>query len=315
MPLDLRECRLIKTYLVATILATALWWAGLFLTDWVAPMSLGGAYAPSEVGLLLIGDGFSALLIPVGILVALRRQPDLLPALFWIHFGGQGYAFCVSISGAVIDPGASPGMFCMFFSAGAALICAVRVARLPLLWGPFRFKDAQTETVPQLTRRTVVQSCLMWLVFFLLIPLALSSVENLFGWRVFSATMETKIAAGALFTVAGAIGIWGGIEMARRGEGTPLPSVGTRKLVVTGPYRSIRNPMAVLAVIQGICVGVMFDSTLFILYCLLGAFAWDLLVRPLEEAHLTQKFGQEYRDYQQNVRCWLPRPADANQND
>lgn len=306
MPFDLREHRLTTIYAVATMFATVLWWAGLSLTDWMAPLTLGKAFLPFGLLLLILGDAFSAFLLTLGILVALQKKSHLLPALLWIHFGGQGYAFCVSVIGAILDPKASPGMTFMFFSAGAALMFALRATQLPILWGPFRFQDARGESVNQLARRTLVQSAVMWLVFFAAIPVALSVVESAFGWRQLPIEGSVKVAAGLVFILAGSIGIWSGIEMAKRGEGTPLPSAGTRKLVVTGPYRYIRNPMAFLAVIQGICVGVMLSSPLVIAYSVLGGLAWELLVRPLEEAYLTQKFGSEYLSYQQRVRCWIP---------
>jgi protein-S-isoprenylcysteine O-methyltransferase Ste14 len=98
------------------------------------------------------------------------------------------------------------------------------------------------------------------------------------------------------FMAAGAIGISAGMAMARHGQGTPLPSMGAKRLVVIGPYRHVRNPMATLSVLQGVCLGMLMQSGLVIVYSLLGGIAWEILVRPVEEAHLRAKFGQEFLD-------------------
>ena len=50
------------------------------------------------------------------------------------------------------------------------------------------------------------------------------------------------------------------MTMALIGEGTPLPAETARKLVVAGPYRYVRNPMAVAGVIQTASIGLLFGS-------------------------------------------------------
>lgn len=64
--------------------------------------------------------------------------------------------------------------------------------------------------------------------------------------------------------------------------------------------------MALVSIIQGTALGIILNSGLVVVYSLLGAIAWDLLVRPLEEAHLSSKFGSEYEAYRERVRCWIP---------
>lgn len=40
---------------------------------------------------------------------------------------------------------------------------------------------------------------------------------------------------------------------------------------------------------------------------ILGAFAWHLVVRPIEEKDLLQKFGEDYTEYRNSIMCWIPR--------
>jgi protein-S-isoprenylcysteine O-methyltransferase Ste14 len=40
-----------------------------------------------------------------------------------------------------------------------------------------------------------------------------------------------------------------------------------------------------------------------------GAVAWNMLIRPDEEADLAARFGEPYRQYAEQVRCWVPTRA------
>ena len=78
------------------------------------------------------------------------------------------------------------------------------------------------------------------------------------------------------------------------------------RLVIAGPYRRVRNPMAVAGVAQGVAVGLLGTSWLVIVYALAGGVLWHLLVRPLEEQDLASRFGADYQRYRSTVRCWVP---------
>jgi len=71
-------------------------------------------------------------------------------------------------------------------------------------------------------------------------------------------------------------------------------------------YRYVRNPMAVAGIVQGIAVGWYLGSYAVIVYSLVGAVLWHVVVRPVEEAGLNSRFGKTYTEYRQRVRLWLP---------
>jgi len=145
----------------------------------------------------------------------------------------------------------------------------------------------------------------MWVVFLVAIPWAIISVEPKFAAPAFD-PIGMRLIAVLIFCAAGAIGIWCGMSFALLGDGTPLPADTTTKLVVVGPYRYVRNPMAVLGILQGVMVGVFLGSFLVIGYALAGIVAWHLLARPYEEADLEARFGEPYRRYKQAVPLWIP---------
>ncbi len=95
--------------------------------------------------------------------------------------------------------------------------------------------------------------------------------------------------------------------MTREGEGTPLPAACTQRLVIAGAYRFIRNPMALSGICQGVAVGLAIGSPLIMLYAVIGGLWWDILVRPDEEQHLLESFGEPFEKYQSEVPCWRPR--------
>lgn len=76
--------------------------------------------------------------------------------------------------------------------------------------------------------------------------------------------------------------------------------------MTTGPYRYVRNPMAMAGIGQGIAVAIAFDSWPVFIYVILGGLAWQVVVRPHEEADMLERFGQEYESYRGRVRCWWP---------
>ena len=96
-------------------------------------------------------------------------------------------------------------------------------------------------------------------------------------------------------------------RFAIQGLGTPAPVAPPQRLVVTGLYRYVRNPMyvAVTSLIFG--QGLLLGSMALLEYGLvvwLGFFAFVLLY---EEPTLRGKFGKEYEDYRARVPRWIPR--------
>jgi protein-S-isoprenylcysteine O-methyltransferase Ste14 len=91
------------------------------------------------------------------------------------------------------------------------------------------------------------------------------------------------------------------------GKGTLAPWDPTQRLVVVGVYRHVRNPMisGVAAILFGEAVAL--GSVRLLIWCALFLVT-NLVYIPLsEEPGLIQRFGDDYRLYQQNVPRWIPR--------
>lgn len=100
----------------------------------------------------------------------------------------------------------------------------------------------------------------------------------------------------------------------RVGQGTLAPWDPTRKLVVVGPYRHVRNPMISAVALVLLSLSLFKGSWLVAAWT--GAFFCINHVYFLlsEEPGLESRFGQSYRLYKSRVPRWLPmvRPYTGN---
>lgn len=149
-------------------------------------------------------------------------------------------------------------------------------------------------------------------LFFVIAPLMLA---GFIPWWVtqwefrpaFFGVDLTRILGGILIVV-GAPGIVDSFaRFALDGLGTPAPIAPPQKLVVTGLYRYVRNPIyiAVVAVIFG--QALLFGDLRLLWY---GALLWlffHVWVVMIEEPTLKQTFGPEYESFRTHVPRWIPR--------
>jgi protein-S-isoprenylcysteine O-methyltransferase Ste14 len=130
------------------------------------------------------------------------------------------------------------------------------------------------------------------------------------GWRIRAPLLHFYPFRwlGVLLIVAGvAVLLDAFARFALKGLGTPAPVFPTRHLVVSGPYRYVRNSMylAVVAVIVG--QGLLFGDVRVLAYVIVPWLAAHLFVVFYEEPKLRRSFGADYETYSANVPRWIPR--------
>ena len=131
-------------------------------------------------------------------------------------------------------------------------------------------------------------------------------------WLAGSHAYEQPRPAGWILIALGAAIIVPPIALfAWRGYGTPAPFDPPRRLVVTGPYRFVRNPMYAGMAIVLTGEALTFPRLTTPLLITLAAFIvmTNAFVLLYEEPHLRGKFGDEYIEYCRHVRRWIPRVA------
>ena len=77
------------------------------------------------------------------------------------------------------------------------------------------------------------------------------------------------------------------------------------KMVSSGLYRYSRNPMYLGVITTIIGEGLYFQYSNVLWYALAFFIIINFVVMFLEEPHLEEKFGDEYRNYKKKTRRWL----------
>jgi protein-S-isoprenylcysteine O-methyltransferase Ste14 len=132
------------------------------------------------------------------------------------------------------------------------------------------------------------------------------------GWRVRHpapswAWAPLRVVGAALLTAGAVVLVHAFVRFVVEGVGIPAPIAPTRRLVVGGPYRYVRNPMylAVVAVIVGQALALGQPGLLGYAAVVGGAMA--AFAHGYEEPTLSRRLGGRYAAYRRAVPAWWPR--------
>ena len=273
-------------YLVQAALVSA-WWAGLvcsesFFTAFqfagIPPVAFWSFFAPD-------------ILLIAGLSIA-RAYREIVP-IEYVVLGAFGYASLYCFNATLLtSSGYLPTTLMLLGLCYNAFLC----------FNTSLFRSSQSGSIKNMIK-TLMQIVCIWVLALVVIPFI---ILDAFG-------LPVELAGGVwfglgLFLLVGfsGIGLASAWFMVRHGQGTPLPLDQASQLVVSGPYRWVRNPMAIAGVGQGLAVAILFLSIPVLVYSLLGAVLWHVVVRPIEERDLAKRFGDSYKNYRDHVPCWLP---------
>lgn len=166
------------------------------------------------------------------------------------------------------------------------------------------FRQSKSSNPAWNATKTLIQTVFFWGLFLYVIPTFIYWLETQFQLPPLNKNPRWAI---FIFTGASILGLISGLTIAVKGSGTPLPLNCTQKLVIQGPYKYVRNPMAIAGLSQGIAVSLWLGSWLVIVYVIAGMLIWDQIVRPVEENDLRVRFQDEYEDYCREIKCWIPK--------
>lgn len=301
MPLAQRlDSRAGQAYFAAQALAGAGWWIGVFFSDSIRTLTLG-ALDPVLVAWFDI-----PLFVLCSAVLACGLRPLVWVIVPWTALVTGGMVLYATFTG-LAGWGALLMLAATVGSIAAGLL--IWLGRLPTEWilfGPFGIRLAPRVSTSAHVARTAGQVIVFWGLFLAVLPAIIAVIAH--RWSLHLPLPDALRWSGlVLLFAASALGIWSAASMSTHGEGTPLPSATARRLVVAGPYRFVRNPMALAGIAQGVAVGLVIDSWLVVVYALCGSLVWNWIVRPLEEADLKERFAEAYVEYTRRVRCWMPR--------
>jgi protein-S-isoprenylcysteine O-methyltransferase Ste14 len=115
------------------------------------------------------------------------------------------------------------------------------------------------------------------------------------------------LAGGLLFCLGACLYLRCAWDFATVGRGTPAPIDPPRELVVSGPFRYVRNPFYVGIVSMLLAEAVLFRSGRLLWYAALFFVCFHWFVVLYEEPALRARFGEGYLRYCTTVRRWVPR--------
>ena len=119
-------------------------------------------------------------------------------------------------------------------------------------------------------------------------------------------TGPVQIVAAAIAAGGLALALWCILTFVIVGRGTPAPFDPPRRLVVSGPYRYVRNPMYI-GVALALAGATLFYRSLALLgYATLFVVVVHLFIVTYEEPTLRSTFGQDYEVYSSRVNRWWP---------
>jgi protein-S-isoprenylcysteine O-methyltransferase Ste14/predicted DCC family thiol-disulfide oxidoreductase YuxK len=177
------------------------------------------------------------------------------------------------------------------------------------MFGSLPIREARPASAAWNVVKTLVLMVPLWAIAFFALPglcYFLEGFLGLEGYRFASPFWQTV--GAALFSLGSLQHLISNLVLAVYGEGTPLVFDCPRRLVIAGPYRHVRNPMAIAMLAQAVGVALFLGSPLALLYALVLVLVLDNAIAcPLEDADLERRFGDAYRRYRLRVRSWRPR--------
>ena len=274
-------------YLIQSIAVLA-WWASLSLSPTVLAAFQYDGIAHGHFNLFFMPD----MVVIAGLSLFAWRRPE--PIIKATLIGAFAYAstWCIAASWTTTSG-----------YLGTALMILAFLANIFALIGHKCFyRNSSTSTLKDAIQ-TFIQSLIIWIFFLLVIPILILDAFN--KWPITFHPIQSLTGA-IVFVLFSALGVMSARALVMSGKGTPLPMNAPKLLVITGPYKYVRNPMAVAGLGQGIAVSIISNSLEIAVYCFMGMVAWNYLVRPVEEADLENTFGDQYREYSRKIRCWIP---------
>lgn len=154
-------------------------------------------------------------------------------------------------------------------------------------------------------------------LFSLILPVTALIIVPLLIEQDLSVSPGIISITGLILIAAGLILLVFTISMfIRIGRGTLAPWSPTQKLVISGVYAYVRNPMISAVFITLIGESFFFHSQNIFIWALIFFIFNTIYFIVSEEPGLEKRFGEEYLVYKTNVPRWIPRftPYKKEQN-
>lgn len=275
----------------------------LLATAWqLPPLLVLNALAPELGWWSFDAEGGLWLGVPIDLLIGWAFLWGALPALLprrisplWIGLGALGLDLLViPLCRPIIQLDGPRWLLGEVLCIAIALMPGLLLAR----W---------TAERRNLLGRAVLQAIGFGGLLLIVLPAAILAASGA-GWEPMlqRPTWQTLL-AGQVIVIFLGWGVSASQELAIRGAGTPLPQDPTRKLVFSGPYAYIANPMQVSMALTLVTLGLLLESGpvagagLMVAVFSAGLASWH------EHLSMQERFGRLYETWRASVRAWVPR--------
>lgn len=266
----------------------SVWWVGL-----ASSPTFFAAFQFDEISTTAFWAFFGPDIILIAGLSTVRAYHENI-TIEYVVLGAFGYAALYCCNASVLTASG-------YLPTG--LMFAGLLYNLFLCFNQSLFRSSSTSLTWNVLK-TLVQIVCIWIIALVVIPYVILDAFDV----AFLPELGIPAWIGIfLFICCSLLGLTSSYFMVRDGGGTPLPLDQTNHLVISGPYHYVRNPMAIAGIGQGVAIAIVFQSLPILIYAVLGASVWHLVVRPIEEHNMIERFGDSYLDYRKSVSCWLPK--------
>jgi protein-S-isoprenylcysteine O-methyltransferase Ste14 len=159
----------------------------------------------------------------------------------------------------------------------------------------------------KLRRIITLPVALLFLGLVVLFVLASIWVDKRFLFFHFESSWWTLGLSIIILFVGWLICMWAALAFLRN-RGTPVPFNPPPKLITTGLYRYIRNPMLLGLFIFLLGLGFLLGSlSLIFIFTPLFILTNVLYLKAIEEKEMEKKFGRQYLEYKKKVPIFFPK--------
>ena len=148
---------------------------------------------------------------------------------------------------------------------------------------------------------------IFWFSLSVVFVLASLWVDKLLPVRRLFSPPTNLFLSVPLLVIGAMLALWS-IYSFSKARGSPVPLNPPKKLLTTGLYSQVRNPMLLGWFILLVGLGIRLNSiSLIFIFTPLFVLLNVLYLKTMEEKEMEKKFGEEYLRYKQSVPMFIPR--------